>query len=231
MRFKLSEARRAMAAVDANPDNTEQAIRAITAMSGGSQERCFRRFQRTDRGTRLLREKPELFDKLNDVDYLGSLPDGTLGKTIWSFYTTEELSAAGLKAASESARTEPREDSDLDWFGRRTRDLHDVFHVLTGYGRDMRGEVACLSFTFAQTWNTGLGYLVWRAIRRAPWRSEVSRLARQAFRRGRRSRWLIDQDWEALLEENLDQLRQRLDVGPAPVYEQLRSAGAPALNG
>lgn len=229
MPFKLSEARRALASLSANPDDTEQAIRAIAAMSGGSQERCFRRFQKSESGRRLLREKPELFDRLNDVDYLGSLPEGTLGKAIWSFYTTEEISAAGLKAASEAAAGGQRQESDLDWFARRTRELHDVFHVLTGYGRDMRGEIACLAFTFAQTWNTGLGYLVFRSFRSAPWNSEMSRLIRQAFRRGRRSRWLMDQDWEALLEEPLVQLRQRLGVGPAPVYEPMRSPGAPAI--
>jgi hypothetical protein len=52
----------------------------------------------------------------------------------------------------------------------------------------MRGEVGCLSFTLARTWNTGLGYLVYRAVRGARWRSEVSRVARQAFWCGRRSR-------------------------------------------
>lgn len=233
MAFKLSEARRAMDALSENPDDTEQAIRAIAAMSAGSQERCLRRFRASPSGSQLLRSRPELFDKLNDMDYLGSLPEGSLGKEIWKFYTTEELSAQGLKAASEAAAgtgVEHEQSSDTEWLGRRIRELHDVFHVLTGYGRDMRGEIACLSFTFTQTWNTGVGYVVLRVLRSSGWRSEMGVLIRQAFRRGRRSRWLIDQNWETLLEQPLDELRQRFGVGPAPVYEQLRSAGAPVLN-
>ena len=47
MVFKLSEAQRAMARLNENPDDTEEAIRAITAMSGDSQARCFRRFRRS----------------------------------------------------------------------------------------------------------------------------------------------------------------------------------------
>lgn len=39
-------------------------------------------------------------------------------------------------------------------FSNRIRDLHDVFHVLTGYGRDLRGESAVLAFTIPQTRNT-----------------------------------------------------------------------------
>lgn len=230
MAFKLGEARRAMAEVAADPDNTEQAIRAIAAMSGSSHERCFRRFKRSATGLRILRERRELFDALSDLDYLGAMPDGSLGKAIWTFYTTEELSAQGLKAASVAAGGSNGGDSDAELFGRRMRDLHDVFHVMTGYGRDLRGEVACLAFTFAQTWNTGVGYLVFRALRGSGWRSELGRLTRQAFRRGRRSRWLIDQDWEALLPQPLESLRTSLGVGPAPVYQQVRSPGAPVLD-
>ena len=150
MVFNLREARRATAALSANPDDTEQAIRAIAAMSGNSNERCFRRFRRTVGGARILSERRELYDILSDMDRLGSMPENSLGKAIWEFYTTEELSAQGLKAASEAAGGGGGTDTDGARFGRRMRDLHDVFHVLTGYGRDMRGEMACLAFTFAQ---------------------------------------------------------------------------------
>jgi ubiquinone biosynthesis protein Coq4 len=93
----------------------------------------------------------------------------------------------------------------------------------------MRGEIACLAFTFAQTQNTGIGYVTLRVLRGAGWRSEMGRLVRQGFWRGRRAQWLIDQDWEALLPRPLEQLREDLGVGPAPEYEALRSPGAPAL--
>lgn len=230
MALRLREAQRAAAALSIDPDDTEQAIRAIAAMAGKSNERCLKRFQRSPAGAQILRERGELYDILSDVDRLGAMPEGSLGKAIWDFYTTEELSAQGLKAASEAATGGSGvDDSDAARFGRRMRDLHDVFHVVTGYGRDMRGEMGCLAFTFAQTWNTGIGYLVLRSIRNAGWWSEQGKFLRQAFRRGRRSQWLIDKDWEALLEQPLEAVRTSLGVGPAPVYEQIRSPGAPVL--
>ncbi len=232
MAFKLREAQRALDALGADPDDTAQAIRAIAAMAGNSGERLFKRFERSSGGQRILREKRELYDILSDIDRLGAMPEGSLGRGIWTFYTTEEISAQGLKGASDAAAGERRhlgEDTDRARLARRTRELHDVFHVLTGYGRDMRGELAVLAFTYSQTKNTGIAYMVLRSLRRSGWRSEMGRLIRQGYWRGRRAQWLIDKDWEALLLQPLEQLRKDLGVGPAPEYEQLRSAGAPIL--
>ena len=232
MAYRLAEARRAMEALSANPDDTAQAIRAIAAMSGNSPERCFRRFRKSQQGERILREKRELYDVLSDLGGLGAMREGSLGRAIWDFYTVEQISAQGLKGASEDAVGEGgffAGDDDRARFGRRLREMHDVFHVLTGYGRDVRGEIACLSFSFAQTKNTGIGYLALRVLRGAGWSSEMGRLIRQAFWRGRRAEWLVDQDWEALLPLPLEQVREELGVGPAPDYEPVRSAGAPAL--
>ena len=232
MAYRLAEARRAMEALSANPDDTAQAIRAIAAMSGNSPERCFRRFRKSQQGERILREKRELYDVLSDLGGLGAMPEGSLGRAIWDFYTVEQISAQGLKGASEDAVGEGgffAGDDDRARFGRRLREMHDVFHVLTGYGRDVRGEIACLSFSFAQTKNTGIGYLALRVLRGAGWSSEMGRLIRRAFWRGRRAEWLVDQDWEALLPLPLEQVREELGVGPAPDYEPVRSAGAPAL--
>ena len=232
MAYRLAEASRAMEALSANPDDTAQAIRAIAAMSGSSPERCFRRFRRSQQGERILREKRELYDVLSDLGGLGAMPDGSLGRAIWDFYTVEQISAQGLKGASEDAVGEGgffAGDDDRARFARRLRELHDVFHVLTGYGRDVRGEIACLSFTFAQTKNTGIGYLALRVLRGAGWSSEMGQLIRQAFWRGRRAEWLIDRDWEALLPVPLDRLRRDLGVGPPPAYQPVRSAGAPPL--
>lgn len=221
-----------MGALLENPDDTAQAFRVIAAMSGGSGKRLFRRFQRSPMGARILRERRNLVDVIGDLDRLHAMPEGSLGQAIADFYTSEELSAQGLAAASEAA-SEGQGASELSAaeqiFGMRVRDLHDVFHVLTGYGRDVRGEVAVLAFTLTQTRNPGIGYIVYTVLRRAGLRSEMGRLIRRALWRGLRATWLIDQDWETLLAEPIDELRDRLGVGPPPAYEQVRSAGAPAF--
>ena len=71
----------------------------------------------------------------------------------------------------------------------RLLNLHDVFHVVTGYDRDLRGEVAVLAFTLAQTRSPGIAYVLLRVLLRAGWSSEMGKLIRQGFRRGLRSAW------------------------------------------
>jgi ubiquinone biosynthesis protein COQ4 len=231
-RIRLGEARRALRALIADPDDTAQAFKVIAAMSGGSGRRLYRRFRRSPTGARIMAEKRSLVDVIGDVEKLRAMPTGSLGQAIADFYETEELSAQGLVVASEAGLGErsPEDVSeDERIFRARLRDLHDVFHVITGYGRDLRGEAAVLAFTLAQTWNPGIAFIVLTVLRRAGWRSEMGHLLRTAFGRGRRATWLVDRDWEALLPRPIDDLREELGVGPPPVYEQVRSAGAPAL--
>jgi ubiquinone biosynthesis protein COQ4 len=220
-----------MRALLENPDDTAQAFKVVAAMSGGSGERLYRRFRGSPTGARILREKRSLVDLIGDLRKLRAMPADSLGQAIADFYETEALSAQGLVAASEAGFGERRQavDEERRIFGERLRDLHDVFHVLAGYGRDLLGEAAVLAFTLAQTRNLGIAFILLTVLRRVGLRSQPGRLIREGFRRGRHATWLVDLDWEALLPQPIDQLRRDLRVGPPPVYEQVRSAGAPVL--
>jgi ubiquinone biosynthesis protein COQ4 len=169
---------------------------------------------------------------LCDAERMRAMPAGTLGAAVRDFHQVEEISADGLVEASEQAfQDAPEHDasSDLERYGRRLRDLHDTFHVLTGYGRDLRGEVGVLSFTVPQTRNPGVAFIILTVLFRAGLRSEMGRLIRQGLRRGFRAAWLPGQDWETLFERPLDEVRELLRIGPPPVYEAVRSEGAPVL--
>ncbi len=233
-RLRPLVARRAMRALSKNPDDTTQAIVAIAALTGNSNQRLLKRFKRSPEGRQILREKRHLYDILSDKERMLAMPPGSLGRTIVEWFIRENISAEGLAAASDAAAKQfggrARVSDEAQVFGTRVRDLHDVFHVLTGYDRDMRGEMAVLAFTFAQTRNTGIAYMIWRSLLRGGWNSETGKLIRQGYRRGRRAKWLLDEDWETLFEQPIDQVRQQLGVGEPPVYKQLRSAGAPALS-
>jgi ubiquinone biosynthesis protein COQ4 len=225
---------RAMTRARANPDDTAAAAVVIGALSGNSGKRQFQRFRRSPKGAQILREQRDLYDILTDKERLLAMPPGSLGRTIIEWFIRENISAEGLagatKAAAEELGGRRHVSRDEEVYGTRLRNLHDVFHVVAGYDRDMRGEVGVIAFTIAQVYNRGLAYLVFQAVRRAGWNSELGKLARQGYRRGKQAKSLVEADWEALFERPIDEVREELGVGPPPVYEQLRSAGAPALS-
>src|SRR5271154_3555875 len=45
---------------------------------------------------------------------------------------------------------------DVELFRRRMRELHDVTHTVTGYGRDQLGELCLLTFMYRQQGNLGM---------------------------------------------------------------------------
>ena len=51
------------------------------------------------------------------------------------------------------------------WYSRRLRDVHDIWHVLTGYGTDALGEACVVSFSYGQTRNLGFAFIGWGAAR------------------------------------------------------------------
>src|SRR5262245_59091277 len=110
------------------------------------------------------------------------------------------------------------------------RDSHDLWHMITGYGRDLVGEACVLAVTYAQTKNRGIGAIVAMAYWRAGRELRSARVAiREAYRRGKRAAWLPAADWEALLARPLREVREQLGFGEPPQYEAVRSAGAPVL--
>jgi ubiquinone biosynthesis protein COQ4 len=227
------EAARGVRALVANPDDTSQVFRIIRAASGHSFERLFRRVKQDPTGAHILAEQRRLIEALSDRERLRSLANGTLGREYARFMDAEQISADGLSEASQP--DQPLDPSpfglEAEVLGERLRDMHDLWHVTTGYGRDLLGEVALLAFTYAQTRNRGIGIIVGVALYKM-WRggaNEAVELVRGGYRRGRKARLLPAADWEALLELPLDRVRRQLEVEPAPSYTHERSAGAPPV--
>ena len=226
-RIRPLEVWRALRALSADPDDTSQVFRILRALPDG--DRVFRRFRRTESGARLLAASPSLLATLSDREALHALAPGSLGYSYGQFMVAEKLSAEGLVAASNDDGKERWRDPGRRFVGERLRDSHDLWHVVTGYGRDLLGEAALLAFTFAQTRTPGIGVIVGNALWQARGDFAPARgIIWRGFRRGLRAEWLPAQEWEELLPLPLEEVRERLGVGGPPVYTQLRSEGAPA---
>jgi ubiquinone biosynthesis protein COQ4 len=230
-RVRPLEAWRGLRALTTNPDDTAQVFRVIRALSGRSFEKVLARTRAHPDGARILAERRRLLPVLADRQRLLALPEDTLGYAYARFMETEQISAEGLAEASDREESTSRLGPDGEILSERLRDMHDLWHVVTGYGRDLLGEAALLAFTYAQTRNRGIGTIVAYGLWRL-WRGGATQavdLVRGGYRRGHNAAFLPAQDWEALLELPLDTVRARLQVDPAPDYAQQRSGGAPPL--
>ena len=222
-RLRPLVALKAMRAVLRNAEDTRQVFIATRALRGRSGERTFRRFAASPVGVQVLAERRSLLARLSDQAALASAPPRSLAHAYCAFMAEEDLSAVGLAYASNVAEVADLPPDAL-LFRDRLRDVHDLFHVLTGYGRDPLGELCVLAVTYTQTRNAGLLLIVVLGglrIVRTSGRWDVVAALREALRRGRRTEWLPGQDWEALLDRPLDQVRQELGVVAGRRYRPL----------
>ena len=229
--IRFREAWQGIRALMSDPDDTAQVFKIIRALAGNANVRQFEKFLASEHGPTILAEKRSLVDRLSDRETLASLPEGSLGRVYADFTDREQISPQGLIDASESVPEEgPPISPEQILFGLRMRDSHDLWHIVTGYGRDLVGEAALLAFTYRQTRNRGIGFIVLVAYLKAGRESPEHRvMIRDGYRRAKRTSWLPGADWEALLERPLDDVRQILGVDPVDPYSVLRSSGAPVV--
>ncbi len=218
-------ARQALNNLIADPERTDQVFELIRALSGSAFERAWQRFRVQPDGLRLLAERPVLLDRLSDRAALRALPEGSFGRAYAAFMDSAQLDADGLVAADlEAARNydsgdEGPLDPQREFFGQRLRDMHDLWHVLTGYGRDEAGEAANLAFTYAQVPNFGIGVIVLAAAVLGPRDRSLAwpRYLWRAYRRGRRAALLSAVPYETLLPLPLAAVRRQLAIEPPEV--------------
>jgi len=226
LRMEPVTAWRALQKLIADPEQTQEVFTIIRALSGPALQRGLKRFKSTPIGQTILKENRSLLSTLTDREMLSSLPAHSLGGHYLSFVTHENISAEGLVSASEEDGEFKYLDGDLALFGMRQRDMHDLWHTLTNYGRDTLGEVCLLAFTYAQTKNRGIGVICLAGIKqlRPTYGKEVARAAWQAYRDGKRAAWLPGQDWESLLAQPIDEVRAQLNIRQPEMYQNLQKS-------
>jgi ubiquinone biosynthesis protein COQ4 len=222
MRIEWRRAWRAVRALLADPDRTELAFEAVSAISARDFERLFQRFIADPEGRRLFAERPSLLAALNDRARLRALPEGSFGGAYAAFMDTAQLTADGLveaDLASEEALGVSEREPARHWFSERLRDMHDLWHVLSGYGRDEAGEAANLAFSYGQMPFRGIALILVAAALLEPHGNRFAwpRYLVRAWRRGRRARPLTLARYEELLARPLEEVRQVLGVEPASV--------------
>src|SRR5262245_13508175 len=191
-RIDWARALRAIRALRARTDDIQHAFEVMIALDGGQMEAMFQRFLAEPGAASLLAERPSLLDTLADFETLRRLPAASFGRAYLKVMEDSGYGADGLRKASELAMglEEILPGADRQWFIERSGCIHDLLHVLTGYGQDWAGEASLLAF------DCGLAPLRARVVglagtaMTAPWWPAfwVHRFLRRAWLRGARAR-------------------------------------------
>jgi ubiquinone biosynthesis protein COQ4 len=225
-RIRPLVALKALRALFRNGEDTRQVFLIVEALRGKSGKRAFDRFRKTEVGQTVLRERRVLLDRLSDKAALAALPEGSLGRTYHDFMSVENLTADGLVEASMTGKARAMSEEERI-FGARSRDSHDLQHVVTGYGRDGLGEICLLAFGYAKNRNRGIGLIalagMFRAARMVP-DQPIKQAVYEAYRHGKRAQWMQAQDWETLLPLPLEEVRRRIGIEPPARYRQILGA-------
>lgn len=216
-------ARKALGRLVEDPRRTDEVFEIIDALAGNSFESTYRRFVASPEGQGLLARRPSLLATLSDRATLRALPEGSFGRAYADFMEAGKLTAEGLVEADQTAAARSPNavatDADRQFFGDRLRDMHDLWHTLTGYGMDEAGEAANLAFSVGQVPTIGIGLIVLTTAILGPkdltfaWQRYLYR----AWRRGRRAAFLPALPYEELLALPLGEVRRRLGIEPPEI--------------
>lgn len=194
-----------------------QGVAFLRATQGRSAQRAFERFRSSSVGQAVLSRRVVLRDCLLDDAALAAMTPGSLGRSYRDFMMRENVTVPSLL---DLATSYPDAALTLEerLFAERTHVMHDLWHVVTGYGTEDLGEICILAVRSAQMRHIGVWLLCLFGMLKVGRRlgnGNVGAVVREAFTRGRRAAWLYGIDWEAMLPEPIEAVRRRLNL-PLP---------------
>lgn len=206
----------------ANGDDTTQVFRIMRALNVGNAPMNYARLIASNEGGRIAYDRVELAQRFCDPAFVASFAPGTVGAAYRDFLESTGYSADGLVEVSKLEPAEPEIAHPYAWFGRRVRDTHDIWHVLTGYKADESlGEAALVAFSYAQVGGLGWAFIASAASLKSV-KATGSRLFAKAvwegYRRGRAAKWISGEDYLELLHEPIDAARARLGLTEPIAY-------------
>ncbi len=211
----------------ANKEDTKEVFHIIEALKGRKVQKQAEAFLTSPIARNFMEREDRLglADMLDDHARWDDCDENSVAQHYIRFMKREGLTANGL--VEESYAWRPREERPADqveWYVNRLRDTHDLFHVLTTYGRDALGEAALLGFSFEQNHNLGVKFIAYAGARQIKKVSGTKAPLYAAIREGRElgkaAAKLAHMDVEAVMREDIDAARARLNIGKPVVYRE-----------
>jgi ubiquinone biosynthesis protein COQ4 len=205
---------RTLATLARDPGRLDQVLVLSQTVNLPAVARAMERIDSDGNGRELLAEQPRIDRAHVDFEALRRLPDGTLGREYTRFLDDNGITPDAFEKLPDIG------DERAAYVMLRMRQTHDLWHVLTGYTPDVRGEILLQAFTYAQTRApSSLLIALFGTVRWAfKWPKQAKAL-REAFMRGERTGFLATFRWEDHWATPVSELRGMLACPPAEVFQ------------
>ena len=216
-----------------NGDDPTQVFLIMRALNVGNAPMNYVRLLATHEGGRIAYDSVELAQRLSDPDYVAGFAPGTVGAAYRDWLATTGYSADGLVEVSQLEPDSNAIAHPYAWFGRRVRDSHDLWHVLTGYQADENlGEACLVAFSYAQVGGLGWAFIASAAALKSIKVTGGKLFAKavwEGYRHGKRAKWVSGEDYLKLLDEPLEAARKRLNILEPVAYRHAQRVLGPEL--
>ncbi|MFO0741691.1 MAG: Coq4 family protein [Labilithrix sp.] len=203
-----------------DPDDTRQAFIVGAVLDRNHIAKPFLRFMMDPGGFDLMRDQPAIDSTTVDFDALAALPEGTLGHGYARHMRDNALDP-------DLFLSPPGAPPGIGYFAQRLRQTHDIWHVLTGLGADLPGEIALQAFMFGQFGTPAPFFTAFAGTFLCMLEDPLAaRDIWRAYRRGRRAKPLLVVRWEEHWEEPVGELRARYGIEADPPAPAIAPAGA-----
>lgn len=220
---------RAFQGLVSNREDTRYVFAFFEAVNGRTYEPFYTRFATSDYGQSIIADPKQIGCILTDRDTLGAYGPDTFAAAYLHYLDTENLQPEGVYEANWDQAPERMRKLRDEWprlyaMTYMMNLTHDLYHVLTGYGRDPLGEALLLLFTGIQTGGRGpiwLGRMAGLRIRQEIPSWPVGRMMAEARKLAQDATHFPTTDLTALLPLPLEEARARLNVGTPSLYKKI----------
>ncbi len=209
-----------------NPKDLNEIFEIMRILNKNSHKKNYMKLLNTDDGGKIAYERVELEEKLSNVEWLDKFPQGTLGAAYREWTKSKNIGAKQLADVSLDRVTYFQKKHPYIWTARKIRDVHDIWHVLCGYGTDKLGESCLVAFTYKQTGGPGWLLVACNAIvtsllkgKKLKWK--LIKAVNEGFSLGKKAKYLLAVDYEELFSKSLEEARVSLCVGTPVIYKEI----------
>ena len=211
-------------------DGPKYVFRIIYSMFGPEVHKVAEKAKQNPEAKQMFVKREDLGQVLADLERLGQLPEGSVGKVFHSFMDGDDIIPGyiigGMVYSNGHFDKLQDWDEDAKFLLERAGNTHDITHIISGYGTDFCGEVLNLPFSIggcgisnnkAKALGGIIGTLSYPVVRPKVKFSDWVRLNIDSGDRGAemaKHNSIIEIYFEGLLDMPLDEARKKLKIPP-----------------